>query len=97
MCDSFLGPRVSVRDSPIGGGLGYAAIEVRAHPGSRNVAPIHLQGFEPTRSQEPVDRPVPVAATRHPSPERREPILPPDNCRIRRASMLDEDQPALGP
>jgi len=49
---------------------------------------------EPSAGNELVDSPVEMAPACESGPQRIKPILPPGNTRLRRASVLDEDQRA---
>jgi hypothetical protein len=55
---------------------------------------VHPLNPEPRSLEESVDGAIQVAAAGERLPEWREPVLPPGDAHITRATMLDEEQPA---
>src|SRR5204862_275671 len=61
----------------------------------RAVPLLHQRDLEAALRDQPRGRPVPVTPSGDTAPHRREAVLPADEARIRRATVLGEDQPAL--
>src|SRR4029077_12085274 len=73
----------------------HAAIEVRSDARTGAVAPLQLRQIEPAGRNQRVDRSIQMTSPGDPAPRGRQAVLPADNARLRRASVLDEDQPAV--
>src|SRR5262249_29178322 len=71
------------------------AIEVGAEAGPADVATLQSLDREAALFDHSINRSIQMAATGYSSPDRGQPILPSENPRIRRTSVLDEDHATL--